>query len=388
MDSHQFKNINNEEVESCFICFTSIQLSNKNDNNNVIQLPCKAQCSNGKVHVHYSCIYNWMSSQQDASIVPSCPLCRGKMSQISHPLIHSSSSLIALRDNLEKRKEFVLNPIPKEYGKVSCYIRVIDNGLTRSGRIYKLYLQLPTSMSTPPIPDVEDVDENDVFLLSASTHHSLSLARSYNIFLDDVDDNSTSSKTKKISLASLKGNMRGNSYSLETTDKECKQLAGVSFDNCGKFHKHHPMTICVTIPEPVVFDAEATEEEEGDNESDDTQDYGNQAQVSLRKLSKDYMTKKNQSSKTSSEVRTLVSKEPELSSYGYNLDFGGRVTLGSTKNVQIVNKDVKDEKGEVKLQFGRVHREEGISCYTMDLQWPLSIAQAFGISLSICDPKI
>ena len=63
------------------------------------------------------------------------------------------------------------------------------------------------------------------------------------------------------------------------------------------------------------------------------------------------------------------------------LNFNGRVTMASVKNFQLVD---PDEQNAVVLQFGRVAKDE----FTMDLQWPLSPLQAFGITLSSFDSKI
>jgi len=63
------------------------------------------------------------------------------------------------------------------------------------------------------------------------------------------------------------------------------------------------------------------------------------------------------------------------------LDFGGRVTMASVKNFQLV---VPEEQDKIMLQFGRVGKDE----FTMDYQWPLSPFQAFAITLSSFDSKL
>merc|ERR1712176_1214768 len=62
----------------------------------------------------------------------------------------------------------------------------------------------------------------------------------------------------------------------------------------------------------------------------------------------------------------------------YSLDFQGRVTLPSNKNFQLVT---RDRPNEVILQFGKVVSSSGghMEIYTLDLQWPFSPLQAFGI---------
>ena len=66
---------------------------------------------------------------------------------------------------------------------------------------------------------------------------------------------------------------------------------------------------------------------------------------------------------------------------GYVLNFHGRVTMASVKNFQIVD---PEEQNTVTLQFGKVSKDE----FTMDLQYPMTIFQAFAIALTSFDSKI
>jgi tubby-related protein 1 len=85
----------------------------------------------------------------------------------------------------------------------------------------------------------------------------------------------------------------------------------------------------------------------------------------------------------------LESKTPQWDEKleSFVLNFGGRVTMDSEKNFQLVqssnNKDANKEQ-VVLLQFGRVAKDE----FTMDFQWPLSPFLAFALSLSSCDSKV
>jgi tubby-related protein 1 len=67
----------------------------------------------------------------------------------------------------------------------------------------------------------------------------------------------------------------------------------------------------------------------------------------------------------------------------YVLNFGGRVTMESQKNFQLVQADTVKEQIVV-LQFGRVAKDE----FTMDFRWPLSPFLAFALSLTACDSKV
>lgn len=85
----------------------------------------------------------------------------------------------------------------------------------------------------------------------------------------------------------------------------------------------------------------------------------------------------------------------------YSLDFQGRVTLPSNKNFQLLmentpevedscgpNHNVGNKQYDIALQFGKVGDTQSVEMYTMDVQWPLSPVQAFGICLSACDRKL
>ncbi len=81
----------------------------------------------------------------------------------------------------------------------------------------------------------------------------------------------------------------------------------------------------------------------------------------------------------------LVNKSPKWDEQhgGHVLNFQGRVTESSVKNFQLCCQDSEDPE-EVVLQFGRV----GKNRFTMDLRFPLSPIQAFGICVTCLDGKI
>jgi tubby-related protein 1 len=80
----------------------------------------------------------------------------------------------------------------------------------------------------------------------------------------------------------------------------------------------------------------------------------------------------------------LESRQPKWDEdmCAFVLNFKKRVTLASVKNFQLVDKS--DDTDKVILQFGRKGNDE----FIMDVRWPMSLFQAFAISLSACDSKI
>lgn len=81
-------------------------------------------------------------------------------------------------------------------------------------------------------------------------------------------------------------------------------------------------------------------------------------------------------------LQTLVNKKPkwDASQRGHVLNFEGRVTQSSVKNFQLVAQGCD----EVCLQFGRVGKDK----FTMDVRYPLSLFQAFGLCIACMDKKI
>jgi len=85
----------------------------------------------------------------------------------------------------------------------------------------------------------------------------------------------------------------------------------------------------------------------------------------------------------------------------FSLDFSGRVTLPSNKNFQLVLEGdpampmdghepivVPTSGPEIHLQFGKTHASPWLEVYTLDLRWPMSPLQAFGIAISACVRKL
>lgn len=79
----------------------------------------------------------------------------------------------------------------------------------------------------------------------------------------------------------------------------------------------------------------------------------------------------------------LCNKIPQWNdeTQSFVLNFNGRVNLASVKNFQIVH-DMDLE--HIVLQFGRVTLDE----FSVDVQYPFSLLQAFGIALTSFDSKV
>ncbi|KAJ2663820.1 Tubby- protein 2 [Coemansia sp. RSA 1200] len=76
-------------------------------------------------------------------------------------------------------------------------------------------------------------------------------------------------------------------------------------------------------------------------------------------------------------VVVLLNKKPQWDAGigAYTLDFGGRVTLASSKNLQLV---CADSDSYVAVQFGRTGRDS----FALDFRFPFSPVMAFGVAVS------
>ena len=66
----------------------------------------------------------------------------------------------------------------------------------------------------------------------------------------------------------------------------------------------------------------------------------------------------------------------------YTLEYNGRATLASVKNIQLVPES--NTEAELLFQMGKVSDER----FNLDWRAPLSAVQAFGIALAVFDSKI
>lgn len=72
----------------------------------------------------------------------------------------------------------------------------------------------------------------------------------------------------------------------------------------------------------------------------------------------------------------------------YHLNFHGRVSVSSIKNFQLISKkeELKEKNNQenIYIQFGK----NGKNQFNLDVSYPFSIYQAFGIAISSIDSKV
>lgn len=76
------------------------------------------------------------------------------------------------------------------------------------------------------------------------------------------------------------------------------------------------------------------------------------------------------------DLVVLGTREPSYEGGQYRLNFGGRVTVPSVKNMQ-----VEDERGEIIAQFGKIAENR----FHLDYKAPMTAFQAFGLALTQFD---
>lgn len=427
-----------KDHELCLICMDPFT-----DEFPASQIPCKKRCNSAPVHE--KCIYEWQEFQPGKSVV-SCPLCRSKLYPISYlpPDAIRSNTL----SDFSTRKSFLLHPVPREAGVVRCYINAVRTGFFSVGA-YELYLQAPTTLEYPlgPLPDHAGPREGDRLLAVARKQVTAWGCAQLDMSMDtkgvDFDDRS------KNYLGCVQSSFSGLDHSIQvphvTKDGRASMcdLAAVRYTQNRIRSTVGPRRVQVCLPAikkvkhgttptemraPLVIptplpgsrqyrrlqagrSGKAKERDELIGESGATSAstpcsggekwaskvYGNEHETLAQVLKRGV----EHSQDVRDQVMFAKNKDPYWleAIQAYSLDFQGRVTLPSNKNFQLLmeNCPVEDDytetaspspRPEVVLQFGKVEDNLVLEMYTMDVQWPLSPLQAFGICLSACDRKL
>lgn len=360
------------DQDICFICLDEFESPSQK-----ISLPCSMKCSNSTNCIHSRCLINWINSQKGKA---SCPLCRSDISFKSFPWPRSIISKDLLLTERSYREDFVSRPLPKDAGILRCYVKVMKNSKNKRLHFYDLYMQSPTIPDyITKYPSIEEADD-DYFLMCAS---NTSIVAGSSIGLS-LGWHSIKSKDY---VAKLEGSFLGLGYELhsciedENSSKKKDLIAKISFS--ANRTNNLPKKINVSISSPQRAQSSKNEYEASLNKMDDlwnTQAINTSLRISSSKVAMNVPSEKD-------KQLSLSSKSPKLreNGDGYALNFGPRVTQTSAKNFQLIS---NNDPENIILQFGRVIDEQDVAVYTMDVQWPLSITQAFGICIANCDFKL
>eukprot|EP00762_Andalucia_godoyi_P008713 ANDGO_00449.mRNA.1 Tubby protein homolog 1 len=239
------------------------------------------------------------------------------------------------------RAEALFGPAPKG-GRVQCYVRRIKGGLKKWRPQYYMYMQ-----------------DGDAFLLAAKKRGGNKTA-SYLVSLSQ----DALARDSEHYFGKLRSNFLGTEFRLydngENPEKGKKGLArrdlGIVLYEPNLLGNKGPRRMTVVVP---------------------------QAEVEVRpRTEKDSIYERFKQARLE-DLACLRNKEPVWNDHlkAYVLNFGGRVTMASVKNFQLID---ADRPSDVIMQFGKVDE----NTFTLDFANPLSALQAFLIALSSFDHKL
>ncbi|CAI5739610.1 unnamed protein product [Peronospora destructor] len=334
-----------DDSEGCLICMDDFSARRK-----AYPLPCTGQCT-GAV-VHYRCIMAWLGQSG------SCPLCRGACD----PLVLQPMQKLELHD----MTKMALQPVPLDAGIIRCYMKQVYRGMFKQYG-YELYLQGQIG-----------TQEEDKFLLAARRQVRSNMTANYTIC---TDKECTDAKR----IGRMGSNFLGTCFTLYDNGRDPQKLAkiqdAVSSDDvvvqnvfqireelgCVTYEPNRtsvgPRKMRVVVP--------------------DVDEEGGLSKI-VRPMSRQDRLVTRLSTGDMKDLMRFSNREPVFREDlgAYCLDFGGRVSMASVKNFQLISSE-DPSMGNI-LQFGRVADD----MFTMDFQWPLSPFQAFSICLSSCDTKL
>lgn len=333
------------ESEGCLICMDEFSARRK-----AYPLPCTGQCTGA--YVHYRCIMAWLGQSG------SCPLCRG----VCDPLVLQPLQKLELEDMTKTATQ----PVPLDAGIIRCYVKQVYRGVFKQYS-YELYLQGQIG-----------TQEEDKFLLAARRQVRSNMTANYMIHTDKE-----CSDAKRIGR--MGSNFLGTCFTMYDNGRDPQKVAkiqdAVSSDDelvhnvlqireelgCVTYEPNRtsvgPRKMRVVIP--------------------DVDENGVSSKIVRPMSRQDRLVTRLQTGDLKDLMR-FSNREPVFREDlgAYCLDFGGRVSMASVKNFQLINTE-DPSMGNI-LQFGRVADD----MFTMDFQWPLSPFQAFAICLSSCDTKL
>jgi len=248
---------------------------------------------------------------------------------------------------MDALKKFVARPVSKDVGGVMCYIkRHREHGTT----IYRVF-----------------VEGSNEFLFVGKRRKNKRTAN----YIVSVHSGDLSRESPGY-CGKVRGNMLGSSFTVYDSGASPKEMRYVSRNQAKKhlrkelagikYMKHISLSL---TPREMLVGLPAVDSEGVAREVCPTSEGAEQQLLEML-------------STRDRRLSILENKAPRYNeaTKTYILDFGGRVTMASVKNFQLVEKS--NDANEVLLQFGRCSEDR----FTMDFRYPMSPLQAFGIVLS------
>jgi tubby-related protein 1 len=261
-------------------------------------------------------------------------------------------------NNPDEVKRIMMSPCPKEAGMVKCYIRR-HKGKAKMFPEYRLYLQ-----------------DGDTFLMTSKKRAKKQSSN----YLISIGKNDYAKNSSNI-IGKLRSNFFGTEFQIFDTginpkncdpffdeknvQKDRSELGAIIYSsNILGNRGPRKMQVCINR---IGRDGKSTKQwQPAHRDEEMIQTFKHKTETALRHL---YMYE-NRQPKWNEDMGAYV------------LNFNKRVNLASVKNFQLI--EANSDEQHVTLQFGRASNDE----FIMDVQWPMSLFQAFAISLSSFDSKI
>lgn len=415
-DSTDYSALSASDGNNCIIC-----LSQETTEKSLISLPCSNKCN--KTFVHLLCIYEWKMKSKD-SATGTCPLCRSKLTRIDY----TPPDLLKLKDlSTDKtlRRDFALSSIPRSLSMIKAYVKVTYPTVNSNYIKYELFLQEQSGcrFNNYPfgtVPTNLNPEESDVCILTAfkcklakfpfRSHFRINLSENRERYSFNWTDrfsntlmgfvrhsgllhlsfrtlavkNDSATELDEVGLTVFAQNRTGEhrgprkirvALCAVTKDKsylpeEVSTETGDSLNSCGKLNARYKPVSTESSLGHVMRDRLRSKHIFTDN-------FLSQVYAEEKFSTKGLFFGKNKDPTYMEEIG------------GYSLDFNGRVTLPSNKNFQLLlNGSDQQHNDKISLQFGKVDQSEESAVYTLDLSWPFSPIQAFGVALCSCDWKL
>jgi len=267
--------------------------------------------------------------------------------QLENACLDGAQSMIKdLMLSKEKKRACLMQPYPQAYGLVKCYVKRNRSGANALFPEYSVFLQ-----------------EDDLYLMSSKKRPN-NTSSNYLIYMDQPGD----------ALGKLRSNMSGSEYVIYDAGVRPEYLNDQSANKGNGVRAEHGAVLYQkeqqsnSSPRKIIVCLNALDKKGGDSR-------GHRPQTKAEEM---ITFLKHKTGTANTNFCVLENKMPQWSEQmqSYVLNFGGRVTMDSIKNFQLIHTDGVEQK--VVLQFGRVAKDE----FTMDFQWPLSPFLALALSLS------
>ena len=259
--------------------------------------------------------------------------------------------------NVQEVRKILMAPCPKEAGMVKCYIRRYK-GKAKLFPEYRVYLQ-----------------DGDIFLMTSKKRAKKQTSN----YLISIERNNHNKSSQNI-IGKLRANFLGTEFQIYDNGKNPKHFDPFFDENNNDVARSELGAILYTgnllgnrQPRKMQVCINRT-----NNEGKSTKQW-----QPAHKDEEMINVFKHKTEVAAKHLCMYENRQPKWNEDlgSYVLNFNKRVNLASVKNFQLITPNNEEQ---ISLQFGKASNDE----FIMDVQWPISLFQAFAICLSSFDSKI